>query len=88
MDGQEMNKRILLISLVLLVLVGCATQEYTNEDSGIDSIYLGKIKSGSYANYIERFIDSEAGVVCWVVVEFRGGGISCLPLDQTNLSKE
>jgi len=30
-----------------------------------------------------RYIDREAGVACWVI---NGGGLDCLPLDQTRLS--
>ena len=35
-----------------------------------------------------RFIDHEAGVVCWVYRGGFGGGISCLPLDETSLAVE
>lgn len=40
--------------------------------------------------YIDRFIDSEAGVVCWMFTLGGGvgqGGMSCLPLDQTQLMR-
>lgn len=32
-----------------------------------------------------RYIDSDAGVVCWVLDIDRGGGLSCLPLAETML---
>jgi hypothetical protein len=36
----------------------------------------------------ERYIDREAGVVCWKVSITDSGGISCLPIDKTNLGLE
>ena len=30
---------------------------------------------------VERYIDEEAGVVCW----YTGRGIACLPIEQTKL---
>lgn len=38
---------------------------------------------------IVRWVDEEAGVVCWVFYEYHSGGpasgISCLPIGDTNL---
>lgn len=39
---------------------------------------------GGYAIY--RFIDRQAGAVCWTR-DGSGGGISCLPLDQTYIEE-
>ncbi len=40
-----------------------------------------------YSNYgeaIYRFTDMRAGVVCWLWTGNQKGGLSCLPLSQTN----
>ena len=34
-----------------------------------------------------RYVDEEAGVVCWVYTAFHGGGISCLPISETKLDR-
>ena len=34
---------------------------------------------------IERMVDHEAGVACWIYRGGFGAGISCLPLAETNL---
>jgi hypothetical protein len=34
---------------------------------------------------IERYVDVEARVVCWVYTGNEKAGLSCLPLDQTRL---
>lgn len=62
-------KRLLLILVVLLT--ACTSSEAVIE--------------GSMPNSIERHIDEEAGVVCWM---YHSRGISCLPLDQTLLGDE
>lgn len=73
-----MNIRKLIVILVLL-LVGCMpaaseTDVYYNADTDIAD-YV------EVAPYVYRFIDESAGVVCW----YREG-ISCLPLNETELT--
>jgi hypothetical protein len=36
---------------------------------------------------IHRYVDEEAGCVCWTYLIEGGGGITCLPLSDTNLNK-
>jgi hypothetical protein len=60
---------------LLLALVGCGgAPPAANISPGV-----------SVADFVERYIDEEAGVVCWVVRGTDGGGIDCLPLDDTRL---
>ena len=33
---------------------------------------------------VDRFIDREAGVVCYASVAYDGGGLSCVPISETN----
>lgn len=48
----------------------------------------GVVGETNVTTRVERFIDKEAGAVCWVYrPAWEAGGISCLPLDQTNLSQ-
>lgn len=36
---------------------------------------------------VERYIDNEAGVVCWVYTAPYRGGLDCMPLNETLLGK-
>ena len=75
-----MRKIIFVILLACLLLTACS-----------DSYQLKLSESASpytiVNNNIVRIIDEEAGVVCWIYShsKLREGGISCLPLDETNL---
>lgn len=61
---------ILAVLLLLILLAGCApTEAYTMQTMG----YYG----------VQRFVDEEAGVVCWVTLNRYG--LSCLPLSETAL---
>lgn len=65
------------ISLILLVLVlvGCAPRQTIYADM-VDDIPT------NFPNGVSRFVDKEAGVVCWVYEDDYSGGISCIPLPQ------
>ena len=65
-----MKKLVLLV--VCLVVILCL--------SGCGS------PSGDYTgNSVERYIDKEAGVVCWVYTAPYRGGLDCMPLNETLL---
>ena len=64
-------RNIITIVLIALILTGCAQQ--MNEDA---TIRIDRI--------VYRYIDREAGVVCWIY-ENRGGGIDCMPISETLL---
>ena len=67
-------KKILII-LLMFVLVGCAPAEKPME---------GTIRTnGSFG--VSRYFDKEAGVVCWIYYDYKAGGISCLPIEDTLL---
>jgi hypothetical protein len=73
-------KKIIMMILVLITLVGCAS--YPTE-SPIRDVPNDDIKIfDSLSNGVFRFIDKEAGVVCWTVYQ---NGISCLPIGETKL---
>jgi hypothetical protein len=68
------------LGLLVVLLSGCA---WSNQDN-----YSGiPVESypGEYG--ISRFVDDEAGVVCWVYLELNAGGISCLPISDTKLTQ-
>lgn len=67
-----MRYRVLIVAvLVLLGLVSCAPGRATAASSSLVRV--------------ERHIDQEAGVACWVYIGVYQGGITCLPLEQTQL---
>ena len=80
-------KRIILVGLVLIFMIACARPEY-QDSQGAKPQTIGRISIDGYGGYVERITDNEAGVVCWVLMGYEKGGISCLPLEQTKLSKE
>jgi hypothetical protein len=77
-------RRILLVVLLGWLLVGCAPSEAPS-DSSPNVHYVTNYNLGGFN--VTRFVDAEAGVVCWVFSPGQGGGggISCLPIDQTKL---
>jgi hypothetical protein len=86
-----MKKLLLIMILMATILVAC-TPEYTPPENAIihrrvtDSFNIKLLMKGGMLA-ISRFVDEEAGAVCWLYEGYEKGGISCLPLDQTNLGK-
>ncbi|AGM11553.1 hypothetical protein M199_gp113 [Halogranum tailed virus 1] len=87
-------RKVFAICLVagMLLLAGCtgggSTPEPSDSSDVTDSgsiVYDGVQTS----NDVVRFVDHEAGVVCYYFAHPDGyagqGGISCVPLNQTNL---
>jgi hypothetical protein len=67
----------LVSAIFVLLIAGCVPA--TSPDST-----LGKsIPVGSKSN-VYRYIDTEAGVACWL---YTGGGIDCMPMSDTNLKR-
>ena len=71
--GRNMKKLLVLVVCVAL-MVGCGTP--VNEE---------RVVIGDGWDDVIRFIDEEAGVVCWLYRADRSAGLSCLPLSQTKL---
>ena len=77
--------RVLLASLAVIMLIGCAPIKY---DTGFlvvttvasDTHFIGT--EGSIRQLI-RYVDSDASVVCYMT--FNGRGVFCLPLNDTKL---
>lgn len=72
------------LTAAALALTACApTTAYTS--TGTDA----PIKMADVGQLVDRIVDEEAGVVCYLYAHFEGGGsISCLPLNQTLLDPE
>lgn len=68
-----------LALLVLLVLVACGASAEAQVLSPEDPPFT------DIGNGVARFIDDEAGVVCWMF--YSKGTLSCLPLSETKLDK-
>ena len=68
-----------LFALLAVLLAGCGLEGTAEEGTVSGSIYL--------SSSVSRFMDTEAGVVCWVYrdVMYNTGGLSCLPIGQTKL---
>jgi len=69
----------LIIFLLALILTACSApppKEQLKTESINDIRYN-----------ITRYVDDEAGVVCWVYGNYEKGGLSCLPLSQTSIHR-
>lgn len=68
-----MRKRVLMILVAVFMLTCCAPvapASYGEQDMT--------------SRYIHRWVDHEAGVVCWVFQYYgEAAGISCLPIEHT-----
>ena len=84
-------KRAIFVALLLLLLAACTPQVLEEEPQAVasqapDVVWVLTDASARYGAY--RFIDHQAGVVCWVYANYGKGGISCLPLIETRLPNE
>jgi hypothetical protein len=73
-----MKKFLIVLILSVLFLTSCAPEK-SSYDVPVDIVV------NNSTDIIYRYIDDEADVVCWVC-RYRGG-ISCLPISETSLSK-
>lgn len=65
---------VMVLVIAMFVLAACATPVVSIK------------QSDGEAYGVTRFVDKEAGVVCWkYYLGGAGGGISCLPLKDTKL---
>lgn len=76
---------VLIMALwMLAVLVGCgATAKAVPADDMLHTVtYLGSVtvKGACCPTHIYRFVDTDAGVMCWLSSDYDSGGISCIPL--------
>lgn len=78
-ERKQRMKKLILISL--LVLMSCGPMRPEPPSEAVDNPLKPVVFYNSYGAY--RFVDREAGVVCWVWNVT--GGISCLPIDATKL---
>lgn len=78
-----MKEAIVAVGLALVLLVtaailaGCATSEVETPDVTAPAMTVYWDVGGR----VKRFVDSEAGVVCWVYDK----ALECLPLEDTTL---
>lgn len=81
-------KKITLIVLVLLllsILVGCLVPEPIASETVTHKLIINYRNSGISGTGVYRFIDKDAGVVCWISGIGYAYSISCLPIKDTLL---
>lgn len=71
--------RAFVLVAFLLLLAACDSTLLTPE-GGPTPASIGPSRNG-----VTRYLDTEAGVVCWVFEGYQEGGISCLPVSSTRL---
>jgi len=80
-----MKRFLLLLVVVTILLIGCAPVASMPTDDSVSAQEIPAGNGGLGGNNVFRYIDEEAGVVCWIYSDGYRGGISCLPLVETNL---
>lgn len=65
------------IVLGAAALASCGAAEESTEDTACIQLRAS----------VCRFVDTEAGTVCWMYTRAYRGGISCLPIEQTDLGE-
>jgi len=75
------KQAIALMVFLLVMMAGCAPAARPQPEVNIESVVIsGNIRLG-----VNRIVDKEAGVACWVYRGIEKGAISCLPISQTQL---
>lgn len=67
-------KVVVFVAFVAVLLLFTTASCVSSEDNIISSPYI-----------VNRYIDEDAGVVCWVFDGYNKGGISCLPVKDTTI---
>lgn len=88
----DLREAIAVLAIILIV-AACATSvnagtETVSESPSLNWTKISEIVTGSG---LFRYVDSDAGVVCWVSKTYdglRGTGMSCLPIEDTMLGRE
>lgn len=76
-----MKIRLCLLLFVFAFLSACQTLE------PVGTIESNEGTKEYVYTSVQRFIDKEAGVVCYLYSSIQKGGISCLPLSDTLLGE-
>lgn len=84
-DSNAIKGSLAVIALVLLAgLSGCLA----GGDQGSAQGEAEQSAQGNVDDEVDRFVDEEAGVVCYKYHGFEKGGLSCVPIEETNLLYE
>ena len=79
----------LIVAMIVGVVVLVVWVTIDSRDNRADKVAAREATSTTRTHPdVERFIDRDAGVVCWVYRGYKKGGIHCLPLEQTRLRAE
>lgn len=80
-------KRFLMALIVvsMVALSGCTFVE--SDDTQPEATENTDTRSGIEGEGVERVVDEEAGVVCYKFTGYNKGGISCVPLNETDLQE-
>jgi hypothetical protein len=81
---EHKSLRRVVIGIIALVIGITLGRCMPTPNGLIPSNDTKKIENG----VIRQYIDEDAGVACWVYDSGESGGISCLPINQTQLPQE
>jgi len=72
-----------VVTVFLLLAIGVPTLL-----AGCQPKLIEPVEPGVNLGYnISRYVDAEAGVVCWVYNASYSGGLACLPISDTRLDQ-
>ncbi len=77
-----MKVRKAVLVAVLMLLAACASPRESDQETSEEITWIVPGLSS-----IGRYVDEEAGVVCWIYNGYEKGGIDCLPIADTRLGR-
>ena len=90
MTGRSRRRLAALVCAVGLLVAGCQDsgepmsygRTYSEQTMEVE-VFRTAYEDGGRTNPVWRFVDEEAGVVCWAI----NHGLSCLPAADTQLDR-
>lgn len=76
---------VFILGGLILANAAKAEPETARKEAGLRPVSLGQVGGGGIVVDILRFVDEEAGVVCWIAKALSKAGLSCVPLGDTLL---
>jgi hypothetical protein len=88
-----MKTKSIILLYFFLIMVGCVpAQTFSGEivqpkKTDVVTIIIPTAGDSFYLGYLTKYIDEEAGVVCYITASPSIAGISCLPIKDTLIKR-
>lgn len=87
--GDGIMKRLALLGLLALVVIssGCVDSESSPEEQQNTEVTEKNVYQDTAVTGIDRVIFEDDGVVCYAFDDGYGGGLSCMPVNETEVGR-